>query len=166
MNVLEKIGNVVGSFLEAYGSSFAMMIIAGLLIALFVEYAVKKAFAWLEQTFGDVQWVGIAKMSVIFVVTVAFSAIATKLIYVGELPLPGNKSLAPFWFGIIYFAQYLFSMYGIKGIIEARKDREDREPKPKKEKKPNPVEGMKKISHNCYKDEKTGNFYDRRGNPL
>lgn len=165
--MLEKIGNVVGSFLEAYGSSFAMMIIAGLLIALFVEYAVKKAFAWLEEKFGDVKWLDTAKISAIFLVTVIFSAIATRLLYVGELPLPGNKALAPFWFGIIYFSQYIFSMYGIKGLLNL-KDKEPKEKAPKepKPKKVNPVEGYKKISRNCYKDEATGIFYDRKGNRL
>ena len=165
--MLEKIGNVVGSFLEAYGSSFAMMIIAGLLIALFVEYAVKKAFEWLEEKFGDVKWLDTAKISAIFLVTVIFSAIATRLLYVGELPLPGNKALAPFWFGIIYFSQYIFSMYGIKGLLNL-KDKEPKEKAPKqpKPKKVNPVEGYKKISRNCYKDEATGIFYDRKGNKL
>ena len=165
--MLEKIGNVVGSFLEAYGSSFAMMIIAGLLIALFVEYAVKKAFAWLEEKFGDVKWLDTAKVSAIFAVTVIFSVIATRLLFIGELPLPGNKALAPFWFGIIYFCQYIFSMYGIKGLLNLKdRDPKEKAPKEPKPKKVNPVEGFKKISRNCYKDEATGIFYDRKGNRL
>ena len=165
--MLEKVGNAVENFLSAYGSSFLVMVLAGLLIAVIIELAVKKAFTWLEERFGDVKWLDISKMSVIFIVTIALSAISTKLIMVGELPLPGNRALAPFWFGIIYFAQYVFSMYGIKALFRIRerepRERKAKEPKPKKV---NPVEGMKKISRNCYKDEATGSFYDRKGNKL
>ncbi len=82
----------------------------------------------------------------------------------------GQQGSGPFWFGIIYLCQYIFSMYGIKALFKIKdrepKEKKVREPKQKKEKKPNPVEGMKKISRNCYKDEATGSFYDRKGNKL
>ena len=165
--MFETIKLAIGNFFRDYGSSFLLMVLAGLLIAIIIELAVKKAFAWLEERFGDVKWLDISKMSVIFIVTIALSAISTKLIMVGELPLPGNRALAPFWFGIIYFAQYIFSMYGIKALFRIKekepKEKKVKEPKPKKV---NPVEGMKKISRNCYKDETTGSFYDRKGNRL
>lgn len=163
----EKIGKAIENFLSAYGSSFLVMVLAGLLIAVIIELAVKKAFKWLEEKFGDVKWLDISKMSVIFVVTIALCAISTKLILVGELPLPGNRALAPFWFGIIYLCQYIFSMYGIKSLFKIKekepKEKKVKEPKPKKV---NPVEGMKKISRNCYKDPVSGNFFDRKGNQL
>ena len=165
--MLEKVGKAIENFLAAYGSSFLVMVLAGLLIAVIIELAVKKAFKWLEERFGDVKWLDISKMSVIFVVTIALCAVSTRLILVGELPLPGNKALAPFWFGIIYLCQYIFSMYGIKSLCKSKgkepKEKKVKEPKPKKV---NPVEGMKKISRNCYKDETTGSFYDRKGNRL
>ena len=165
--MLENVGKALESFLSAYGSSFLVMVLAGLLVAVIIELAVKKAFAWLEERFGDVKWLDVAKMSVIFVVTIALCAVSTKLILAGELPLPGNRALAPFWFGIVYIAQYVFSMYGIKALFRIRerepRERKAKEPKPKKV---NPVEGFKKISRNCYKDEATGAFYDRKGNRL
>ena len=163
----EKIGKAIENFLSAYGSSFLVMVLAGLLIAVIIELAVKKAFKWLEEKFGDVKWLDISKMSVIFVVTIALCAISTKLILAGELPLPGNRALAPFWFGTIYLCQYVFSMYGIKSLFKIKekepKEKKVKEPKPKKV---NPVEGMKKISRNCYKDPVSGNFFDRKGNQL
>ena len=168
--MLEKVGKAIENFLSAYGSSFLVMVLAGLLVAVIIELAVKKAFAWLEERFGDVKWLDVAKMSVIFVVTIALCAVSTKLILAGELPLPGNRALAPFWFGIVYIAQYVFSMYGIKALFRIKekepKEKKVKGPKPKKEKKPSPVEGFKKISRNCYKDEATGAFYDRKGNRL
>ena len=163
----EKIGKAIENFVSAYGSSFLVMVLAGLLIAVIIELAVKKAFKWLEEKFGDVKWLDISKMSVIFVVTIALCAISTMLILAGELPLPGNRALAPFWFGIIYLCQYIFSMYGIKSLFKIKekepKEKKVKEPKPKKV---NPVEGMKKISRNCYKDPVSGNFFDRKGNQL
>jgi len=163
----EKIGKAIENFLSAYGSSFLVMVLAGLLIAVIIELAVKKAFKWLEEKFGDVKWLDVSKMSVIFVVTIALCAISTKLILTGELPLPGNRALAPFWFGIIYLCQYIFSMYGIKSLFKIKekepKEKKVKEPKPKKV---NPVEGMKKIGRNCYKDPVSGNFFDRKGNQL
>ena len=166
--MLEKFGATVSSFLSVYGSSFLVMILAGLLVAIIIELAVKKAFAWLEEKFGDVRWLDVAKMSVIFVVTIALCAVSTHLIMVGELPLPGNKALAPFWFGVIYVAQYVFSMYGIKAILGLKdrepKEKKVKEPKPKKEKK-DPLAGLQKLSDNCYTDG-AGNYFNKKGKKL
>lgn len=171
--MLEKIGSSVEGFLTNYGASFLMMVIAGFCVALVVELSVKKAFIWLEEKLAGKDKVlaalDVAKMSVIFLVTLILTFVSVKLLLVSEMALPGNKALAPFWFVIIYLAQYIFSMYGIKGLLKWLKTPvEEKEPKVKKEKpkKVNPVEGFTRISRNCYKDPATGKFYDKKGNQL
>ena len=167
---MEKIGVFLDSFLKAYGVSFLVMVFIGFGIAFLIELGVKKAFKWLEEKLAGKENIlailNIVKMSAIFVVTVGLAVISTRIIMKGGLPLPGNAFMAPFWFLFIYICQYVFSMYGIKGILKI-KDRE-KEPKQPKEKKVkvNPVEGMTKISRNCYKDPVSGHFFDRKGNQL
>lgn len=175
MTFLTVIWDALRSFLETYGASFAVMVIEGFVIAFFTEIAVKKAFKWLEERFEGngkiLSVVDIARMGVIFLVTVVLSAISTGLLFKAELPLPGNSALAPFWFAVIYIAQYIFSMKGIKGILKIREEAKNKEPKEKKVKEPkpkkvNPVEGYIRISHNCYKDPATGRFYNKKGEQL
>ena len=161
--MIEKFGIAVEDFFKAYGTSFLMMIVAGFIIAFIVEIGIKKAFAWLEKKLGEKAYLAIAKMAVIFSFTILGSGVSVGLIFKAGLPLPGNAALAPFWFFIIYIAQYVFSMKGIKGIL-ALKDREKKE-KPAKEKKASPVEGMKKIAHNVYKAA-DGSLYNRKGEKI
>lgn len=165
---MDKLLFLVQSFLQAYGVSFLVMVFIGFGIAFIVELGVKKAFAWLEEKLAGreklLALLDMIKMAAIFVVTLGLAAISTAIIIKGELPLPGNKYMAPFWFLFIYIFQYIFSMYGIKGILKL-KDRPKKEKAPK-EKKVNPVEGYTKISRNCFKDPATGLFFNKKGEQL
>jgi len=165
---MEKLLFVLQSFMQAYGVSFLVMVFIGFGIAFIVELGVKKAFNWLEDKLEGKEkllaLLDMVRMAAIFIVTLGLTAISTAIIIKGELPLPGNKFMAPFWFLFIYIFQYIFSMYGIKGILKL-KDRPKKEKAPK-EKKVNPVEGYTKISRNCYKDPETGNFYNKKGEKL
>lgn len=170
MEFFKTVGVAISGFFEAYGTGFAMLVLAGFIIAFVTELGIKKAFAWLEERLGGkdtlMNVLGIAKMAVIFVFTITASAVSTRLILKGGLPLPGNEALAPFWFAVIYGAQYVFSMYGIKAILRIKdapkKEKEPKEPKPKKV---SPVEGMTKIAHNVYKAA-DGSLYNRKGERL
>ena len=164
--MFEKLGAFFESFLSEYGVSFAMIVVAGLIIAFVVEISLKKAFAYLEEKYEGkeklLQILNVVRMGAIFVVTVVMSIISTKLIMESELPLPGNKALAPFWFALIYGCQYIFSMYGIKGILKL-KDRPKAEKAPKEKKvKVNPVAGMERLAKNVYRDA-DGKLYDKKG---
>lgn len=170
MRFFDEVWNAFRAFLEAYGFSFAVMVIGGFVIAFFVEVAVKGSFKWLEERFKKnekvLQVLYIVRIGVIFLVTVILTAVSTKLIYKAQLALPGGNSvaLAPFWFGLIYIAQYVFSMKGIKGLLKIRdenKEKEPKEPKPKKEKK-DPLEGLTKYSEKLWTDG-NGNYYNKKG---
>ena len=167
MEFFKAIGVAISSFFEAYGTGFGMLVLAGFIIAFVVELGVKKAFAYLEEKLegkGKILSVlSVIKIGAIFTVTFIMAIVSTRLILKAEVPLPGNNALAPFWFAIIYGAQYVFSMYGIKAILkikdQPKKEKAPKEPKPKKV---NPVEGMTKIAHNVYRDA-DGNLYNKKG---
>ena len=163
LSFFDKIGIVVGNFVETYGNGFAMMILAGFIIACIVELGVKQAFKYLEEKLGDKPYLQIIKMAVIFIVTIGGSIVSTILIMRSGLEIPGNKALAPFWFFVIYGAQYVFSMKGIKTILRI-KDRPKTE-KPPKEKKVSPVKGMEKLARNVYRDA-DGKLFDKEGKPV
>jgi len=165
--MFEKIGNFFESFLGEYGVGFAMIILAGLIVAFVVEISIKKAFAYLEEKFEDKERllaiINVVKMAAIFLVTVVMSAVSTKLILQSEVSLPGNSALAPFWFALIYGCQYVFSMKGIKGILKLKdRPKKEKAPKEPKPKKVNPVEGMEKLAANVYRDA-DGKLYDKKG---
>ena len=166
---MENILLAIKQFLEAYGTSFILMAFAGFVIAFIVELGVKEAFAYLEEKIGDKPYLQIAKMAVIFIVTMGLSAACTSIILKAELPLPGNKALAPFWFAFIYLCQFFFSMKGIKAILKLKdrpkKEKAPKAPKEPKPKKVSPVEGMEKIAHNVYRDAQ-GNLYDKKGKAI
>lgn len=160
MTFFEKVGTVVGDFLSAYGEGFGMMVVAGFIIAFIVEVGIKEAFKYLKTVIGDKPYLEIARMAVIFAVTVIGSIASTVIILKGDVALPGNKALAPLWFMLIYIIQYVFSMYGIKTFLHI-KERPKTE-KPPKEKKVSPVEGMEKIARNVYRDAE-GNLFNKKG---
>lgn len=166
---MEKIGAFLEEFLSNYGVSFLVMVFIGFGIAFLIELGVKKAFKWLEEKLAGkdkmLAILNIAKMSVIFIVTIVLTLVSTHIIMKGGLPLPGNAALAPFWFLFIYIVQYVFSMYGIKGIL-GLKNREKAE-KPKKEKpaKKDPLEGLTKLSANCYTDN-NGHYFNKKGKEI
>lgn len=164
------VGVAISSFFEAYGTGFAMLVLAGFIIAAVVELGVKKAFDYLEGKFKDKDGIlsalGIAKTATVIAVTFAMAIISTKLILKAELPLPGNEALAPFWFAIIYFAQYVFSMYGIKTILRLKDaPKKEKAPKQPKPKKVSPVEGMTKLARNVYRNA-DGELFNKKGEKL
>ena len=163
MTFFEKLGTVVEDFLSKYGTSFAMMILAGFIIAFVIEVGVKEAFKYLKEKLGDKPYLEIARLATIFLFTIGGSIAATVIIMNGGLELPGNKALSPFWFCLIYVIQYVFSMYGIKTFLKI-KDRPKAE-KPPKEKKVSPVEGMQKLAKNVYRDA-NGNLFNKKGEAL
>ena len=163
---MENILTGVKGFFEQYGGSFAMMVLAGFIIACIVELGVKSAFRWLEEQLGKQKYLTIARIGVIFLVTVLGSFASTRIIMNGSMELPGNSAFAPFWFFIIYISQYVFSMYGIKAILKIKDaPRTEKEPKEPKPKKVSPVEGMTKIAHNVYRAE-DGSLYNKKGEKL
>ena len=157
---MKELVNILLGFFETYGEAFAMMVLAGFIIAGIVELGVKGAFKWLEEKLGEKTYLIIARISVIFLVTVIGSVASTRIIMNGSLVLPGNSAFAPFWFLIIYGSQYVFSMYGIKAIFNIKdRSKKEKEPKPKKAK---PTDGMTKIARNVYKAA-DGKLYDKKG---
>ncbi len=160
---MEDLLLILKDFLDKFGTSFAMMVVAGFIIAFIVELGVKNAFAWLEDKLGEQTYLTIARIAVIFIVTVLGSLISTKIITNGSLPLPGNSAFAVFWFFIIYGSQYVFSMYGIKAMLRIKdKKKEPKAPKEPKPKKVKPTDGMTKIAHNVYKAA-DGKLYNKKG---
>jgi len=152
---------VIGNFFKDYGYSFAMFVLAGAIIALLLEITVKKVFDWLEPKFDEKgkKVLAIVKAVVIQLLTWASCIICAKLI-VDNMPLPGGKVFIIIWVPLVYIIQYIFSMYGIKGIIEWLEKRH--EPKPEK---PNPVEGMKQLSDNLYINA-LGQYFTKEGKRL
>lgn len=172
MEFIRTITSAIGDFFGTYGESFAMMVIAGFIIAFIVELGVKKAFDYLEEKLDGkdkiLSVLSVIRMGAIFVVTFVMSIVSTHLILNGGLEIPGNKALAPFWFAIIYGAQYVFSMYGIKGILKLKEEKKSKEPKAPKEPKPkkvNPVEGMEKLAYNVYRAS-DGVLYNKKGEKI
>lgn len=111
---------VIKSFFTDYGYSFLMMVIMGAVIALILEITVKSAFTWLAEKFKDdapvVRNLSIAKtftiQAFVWVCVIKFT-----LILIDVMPLPGNRAFLPVWLGMVYIFQYLFSCWGIKGIL-------------------------------------------------
>lgn len=161
----------IKAFFSDYGYSFLMMVVIGAVVALILELTVKKALDWLKAKLEGhdkaLTLLAAVRAALIQCVTWLLVACFTKLL-VDNMPLPAGAVFYPVWLLLVYIIQYIFSMYGIKGLLELIKSRSGREPKEKEEKprKTNPVEGYVKIGHNCYKDPATGNFYNRKGERL
>ena len=117
---------VLGEFIKTYGVSLFMVVFNGLIIAIGIEVTIKNALNWLEK-----QWEGkpklltalqIARIILITVASWALVLILTKIL-VRNLPFPGGQALYPTWVGMMYISQYIFSMIGLKGIINWWKSR-------------------------------------------
>ena len=159
----------IKAFFGEYGYSFLMMVVIGFVVAIITEITLKKALNWLEGKLAGherlIAALNVVRTVLIQCMTWIMVIVFTKLL-VDTMPLPGSAVLWPVWLCLVYIVQYVFSMYGIKGILKIKdKEKEPKQPKEKKV-KVNPVEGMTKISRNCYKDPVSGNFYDRKGNQL
>ena len=142
-----------GEFFKAYGSALAMLIIQGILIALFIELAIKKAFDTMIEKAKDTTKLTTAKTIVCTDASVVLSVILAAAV-VKSMPLPGNIFLYPTWIAIVYVVQYVFSLYGIKWIQAKIEAAGNKEPKPKK--KNVTIEEGTKI----YKQDENGNFVE------
>ena len=159
--------DTIKAFFADYGYSFLMMVVIGFVIALITEITIKKALNWLEEKVkGHARLVAIvnvirtvALQCATWVMVVAF----TKLL-VETMPLPGNGIMWPVWICLVYIIQYVFSMYGIKGLLAALKKHAEKKAQPKeKEPEKDPLEGLRKISDNLYTDDKGGYFQLKKG---
>ena len=163
---MEKLGifDVVRTFLATYGWSFLVLVGMGLLIAILCEAIIKKSCDWLAK-----KWEGkqrllnaleavriIAIQGFVWVMSIWFAVILQM-----GMPLPGNGVLLPFWVGLIYGVQYFFSMVGIKGILNWRKQAKEKAEEPKPEKEVLIKTDVKGIYKN-----KNGELVDKHGNPV
>lgn len=160
---------VIKSFFSDYGYSFIMMVIMGAVIALTLEITVKSAFAWLGEKFKDNQKVlGNLTIAKTFTIQayVWVCVIKFTLILMETMPLPGNKALLPVWLGMIYVLQYIFSYYGLKGLLnfsEKRLEKAEARAAAKAVEAANrpkltPVEGIKGLYRN-----EAGAFVNAKG---
>lgn len=124
--MVEKLGffDVIKSFFEAYGWSFLILIGMGFLIAFLCEVTIKLTTEWLEKKWEKnpklVQILQAVRIILIVLFTCALSFWCASMLQ-RSMPLPGNEALFPFWVGLIYFVQWVFSMMGIKAFLERRK---------------------------------------------
>ncbi len=136
---MEKYGvvDVVRSFLEAYGWGFLVLVGMGCLIALLVEATVKKPIEWLEKKWkGNERRLAIlqaVKMIVLQIFIWGLSVWFGVLLQKG-MKMPGNGVLLPFWIGMIYGIQFLFSMFVVKKIFGEKEEKSAPEPKAELEK--------------------------------
>lgn len=155
----------VKNFCNDYGYSFLMLVIAGAVIAIIIEITVKKVFDWLEPKFDEKgkKVLAIVKAAVIQILTWALVVMFTSII-VKNMPLPGGQVFLIIWVPFVYIVQYVFSMYGIKGLIRAAENHARKALAPKPEKK-DPLEGLQKLSENCYTDGQ-GHYFTAKGKAL
>ena len=156
--------DTIKAFFADYGYSFLMFVVIGFVVAIITEITIKKALNWLEGKLGEheklVALVNAVRtvlvQCVVWLMVIAF----TKLV-VDNMSLPGGTVLYPVWLCLVYIIQYVFSMYGIKGVLSAIKRHREKaaEPKPEPEKEIlSPVPG----TNNLYTNSK-GEYVDRKG---
>lgn len=147
----------VKNFFNDYGYSFLMMVITGAVIALILELTIKKALNWLEGKLAGhekaLSIVAAVRIGLIQTTTWLMVACFTKLIS-ENMPLPGGAVLYPVWLCLMYIIQFVFSVFGIKGIIALMKRRAEKavEKADEKKEEKDPLEGLTKISDNLYTD--------------
>jgi len=163
-----KVFETIGSFIEAFGWSFLILIGMGFLIALLCEAIIKKSCEWLAKKWEKnpklLAALDAAKIIAIQLFCGAMSVWFGVILQKG-MPLPGTKVLLPFWIGLIWGVQYFFSMVGIKGVqewidsIKAKRKAKKDAPQPEKEELyPTEVKGV-------YKN-KAGELVDKHGNAI
>ena len=124
--MMEKLGffDVIKSFFEAYGWSFLILVGMGFLIAFLCEVTIKMTTEWLEKKWEKnaklVQILQAVRVVLIILFTWTMSIWCASMLQ-KSMPLPGNGALFPFWVGLIYFVQFVFSMKGIKTYLDNRK---------------------------------------------
>ena len=154
----------IKAFFADYGYSFLMMVVIGFVIAIITEITLKKALNWLEGKLAGHDKL-IAVVQIIRTISIQCATwlmvIAFTSLLVKTMPLPGNGILLPVWLCLIYIIQYVFSMYGIKGILSIAKKHAEKEPKQKEPEK-DPLEGLTFVADGLYTDGK-GNYYHLKG---
>lgn len=155
----------IKNFADQYGVSFLVLVVISFVIAMLTEVTIKKAFEWLEKKLDGKKWIAIAKIVGIQLFTWALTIWFSALLVAG-LPFPGSKVLFPVWLCLVYFLQYLFSCWGIKGFLDWLKKRAQRKAEKKAEKEA--LEAAKpqlvKVAgtENLYTDGQ-GHYYDAKG---
>jgi len=153
--------DTIKAFFAEYGYSFFMMVVIGFVTAIITEITVKKALNWLEQQVGEK---GKKILAVVRIVVIQLATWGQVILYthilVKNMPLPGGKVFYIIWMFLVYIIQYVFSMFGIKGILELISKLKNRQPKVKKEKF-DPVAGMEKLDENVYFDGTA--YYNKKG---
>ena len=153
--------DTIKAFFAEYGYSFFMMVVIGFVTAIITEITVKKALNWLEQQVGEK---GKKILAVVRIVVIQLATWGQVILYthilVKNMPLPGGKVFYIIWMFLVYIIQYVFSMFGIKGILELISKLKNRQPKVKKEKF-DPVAGMEKLDENVYYDGTA--YYNKKG---
>ena len=153
--------DTIKAFFAEYGYSFFMMVVIGFVTAIITEITVKKALNWLEQQVGEK---GKKILAVVRIVVIQLATWGQVILYthilVKNMPLPGGKVFYIIWMFLVYIIQYVFSMFGIKGILELISKLKNKQPKPKREKF-DPVAGMEKLDENVYFDGTA--YYNKKG---
>ena len=156
----------IKGFFAEYGWGFLMLVCSGLLTAGLIEVIVKNPVKWLEG-----KWQGHDRL---IAVLLGFKAVVTQVVawtlsvWFAQLvckvvALPGGEVLLPLWVALAYLAQYVFSCFGIKGIIDYAKKRAEREPE-QKEKKEKPV--LTRTEYKGVFKNAAGELVDKHGNPV
>lgn len=128
--------SLIDNFWKAYGDSLIMLIIQGVLVALFVEYIIKQLFnSMIKKATSDVK---IAKLenlkSVVCTVAAAVLSVVLAICVIVSMPLPGGVFLCPTWVGIVYFVQFGVSLFVIKKIQKAEHEKKAKTKKEEKRK--------------------------------
>lgn len=151
----------IKSFFDTFGWGFCGLVGSGLLIACLIEIIIKKPADWLEKKWaGHPRFIAVlqgAKVVVTqiiaWVLSVWFALLVCKV-----LPLPGGEVLIPLWTSLAYISQFVFSCFGIKGILALIKKHSSEKAK-EVEVERDPFEGMEKLSENLWQDKNTGHYY-------
>lgn len=165
----------IKAFFNDYGYSFLMMVVIGFVIAIILEITVKKAIEYLEKKYaGSPKILTVLSFIRIFLIQVLTWAmtIGFAKILIKSMPLPANEALYPVWVCLVYIIQYLFSCWGIKGVINffhKRAVKAEAKAEAKAIAKAREAEVSAHIVKvdgytNLYKNTETGEFCDAKGN--
>lgn len=132
-------------FLKQYGTTFGMMVLVGLVVALLIEFTIKKSFSWLEKKLeGKDKALSIVATIKAFLIQLAAWVLIVWFLnlLLGALPFPGSRALYPIWLCLEYVIQFVFSCAGFKGIQSWYSERKNRKPEPKEILTPTSVKGL------------------------
>lgn len=125
---MELILNVVETVFKAYGLGFGMIIVGGCAVACFIELTIKLGFNWIENNTKDEKVrnvIPLIRFFSIFIVSVVLTyKVSAACVEQFGLPALGFNRFV--WFVWCYAAQFIFSMYGIKGFLAWKDERKAR----------------------------------------